>query len=99
MKMIFVSNPLEHLQKRLKAYYTLYKKGEMSEKEYLINVKPIDKAIYHWEMHLFNRYVSIETSFSMQNTQNLIKVLYPEYSLSLDGKVPRMGKQNQDCFY
>ena len=66
MKMIFVSNPLGHLQKKLKAYYMLYKKGEMSEEAYLMNVKPIDKEIDHFEMSLFGSYYSLYTSLPMR---------------------------------
>lgn len=54
--MIFVSNPLEHLQKRLKSYYQLYQKGEISEEEYLKNVKSIDREIYYLEMYILKKY-------------------------------------------
>ncbi|RLA71399.1 MAG: hypothetical protein DRG09_00300 [Epsilonproteobacteria bacterium] len=69
-KMIFVSNPLAHLQKRLEAYYQRYKKGEMSEEEYLMNVKPIDKEIYHLEMYIFKRYY-LDTSLTIHHTKTL----------------------------
>ena len=57
--MTFVLNPLTHLQKRLKVYYALYQKGEMSEKEYLMNVRPIDKEIQHYEMYLLKSYYGL----------------------------------------
>ena len=52
----YVSNPIDHLQKRLQDYYHLYQKGHMSEKEYLMNIKPIDREINHLEMDLFRSY-------------------------------------------
>ncbi len=43
-------NELQQLQKMLMKEYILYKQGLISEKEYLIRVKPIDMAIGKLEM-------------------------------------------------
>lgn len=49
----------------------LYQKGEMSEEEYLINVKPIDKEISHFEMSLFYSPFSDDT-VPMTGKQNQV---------------------------
>ncbi len=48
--MISNNTPLEVLQKQLEAYYEEYRLGEITKKEYLILVKPIDEAIGNLEM-------------------------------------------------
>ena len=45
-----IENPLMFLKKILEKNYKLYKSGKISEKEYLIRVKPIDEAIGKLEM-------------------------------------------------
>jgi len=39
------SHGLKFLYTLLEAYYTLYKEEKISEEEYLVYIKPIDKAI------------------------------------------------------
>jgi len=41
---------LQQLQKILQEHYQLYRSGKISEKEYLIRIKPIDEAIDRQEM-------------------------------------------------
>jgi hypothetical protein len=48
--MMYIDDPLRLLQKMLEENYKLYKSGEISEKEYLTRVKPIDEAIGKLEM-------------------------------------------------
>ncbi len=47
---MYIDNPLRLLQKMLEEYYGQYRAGEISEKEYLILIKPIDEAIDNLEM-------------------------------------------------
>ncbi len=47
---MFIDDPHKLLQKMLEENYKLYKSGEISEKEYLTRVKPIDEAIGELEM-------------------------------------------------
>ncbi len=44
------NNTLQQLQKMLMDEYLSYREGTISEKEYLIRIKPIDKAIDNLEM-------------------------------------------------
>ena len=48
--MATIDNPLRLLQKMLEAHYGQYRSGEITEKEYLSLVKPIDEAIGNLEM-------------------------------------------------
>ena len=48
--MATIDNPLRLLQKMLEEYYGQYRSGEISEKEYLALIKPIDQAIDNLEM-------------------------------------------------
>ena len=45
-----ISNLLQQKQKMLMKEYISYRQGLISEKEYCIRVKPIDKAISNLEM-------------------------------------------------
>ena len=47
---MYIDNPLRLLQKMLEEYYSQYRSGEITEKEYLILIKPIDEAIGNLEM-------------------------------------------------
>ena len=47
---MFNENKLMQLQKELEAQYKRYHSGEITEKEYLTIVKPIDEAIGNLEM-------------------------------------------------
>ena len=47
---MYSDNPLRLLQKMLEEYYGQYRSGEITEKEYLILIKPIDQAIDNLEM-------------------------------------------------
>ena len=47
---MYIDNPLRLLQKMLEEYYGQYRSGEITEKEYLILIKPIDEAIGNLEM-------------------------------------------------
>ena len=44
------SNVLYGYQKELEAQYRQYRSGKISEKEYLVRIKPIDMAIGELEM-------------------------------------------------
>ena len=48
--MAHIDKPLGLLQKMLEEYYGKYSSGEISEKEYLTLIKPIDEAIDNIEM-------------------------------------------------
>ncbi len=41
---------LTHLQKHMQVYYLAYKRGTLTEEEYLSRIKPIDQAIDNIEM-------------------------------------------------
>ncbi len=47
---MFNENRLRQLQRELESHYKQYASGYISEKEYLIIVKPIDEAIDNLEM-------------------------------------------------
>ena len=47
---MYSDTPLRLLQKMLEEYYSQYRSGEITEKEYLILIKPIDQAIDNLEM-------------------------------------------------
>ncbi len=47
---MYITNPLKLMQKMLEENYKQYTSGEITEKEYLARVKPIDKAIGKLEM-------------------------------------------------
>ncbi len=47
---MFITNSLKLMQKMLEESYKQYISGEITEKEYLIRVKPIDEAIGKLEM-------------------------------------------------
>ena len=42
---MYITNPLKLMQKMLEENYKQYITGEITEKEYLIRIKPIDQAI------------------------------------------------------
>lgn len=48
--MMYITNPLKLMQKMLEEYYKQYGSGEITQKEYLIRIKPIDKEIGKLEM-------------------------------------------------
>ena len=47
---MFITNPLKLMQKMLEENYRQYISGEITQKEYLVRVKPIDKEIGRLEM-------------------------------------------------
>jgi len=47
---MYITNPLKLMQKLLEVNYALYKEQEISEKEYLWRIKPIDEEITRLEM-------------------------------------------------
>jgi len=47
---MYINNPLKVMQKLLEENYKLYKEQEISEKEYLWRIKPIDEEITRLEM-------------------------------------------------
>ncbi len=47
---MYITNPLKLMQKMLEENYQQYIYGEITEKEYLIRIKPIDKEIGKLEM-------------------------------------------------
>ena len=57
-------NKLLQLRKRLMAEYLLYKHGQISQGEYCLRVKPIDKAIDECEMSTLQDILVWKESFS-----------------------------------
>ena len=47
---MFISDPLKLMQKMLEENYNQYISGEITQKEYLIRIKPIDEEIGNLEM-------------------------------------------------
>ena len=47
---VSLNTPLQIMQKMLEENYTLYRSGTISEYEYLVRIKPIDKEIGKLEM-------------------------------------------------
>ena len=47
---MYISNPLKLMQKMLEENYEQYISGEITEKEYLVRIKPIDEEIGRLEM-------------------------------------------------
>jgi hypothetical protein len=47
---MYITNPLKVMQKLLEYNYELYKEEEISQKEYLWRIKPIDAEIGRLEM-------------------------------------------------
>ena len=47
---MYITNPLKLMQKMLEENYKQYISGEITEKEYLRRIKPIDEAIDKFEM-------------------------------------------------
>ena len=48
--MMYITNPLKLMQKMLEENYKQYISGEITEKEYLHRIKPIDEEINKLEM-------------------------------------------------
>jgi len=47
---MYITNPLKLMQKMLEENYKQYISGEITEKEYLRRIKPIDEEIDKFEM-------------------------------------------------
>ena len=47
---MYILDPLKIMQKMIEENYKLYVSGEITEKEYLCRIKPIDEAIDKFEM-------------------------------------------------
>ena len=47
---MYITNPLKLMQKMLEENYKQYTSGEITEKEYLCRIKPIDEEIDKLEM-------------------------------------------------
>ena len=47
---MFITDPLQLMHNMLEENYLLYQSGKITEKEYLISVKPIDETIGKLEM-------------------------------------------------
>jgi len=47
---MYILDPLKIMQKMIEENYTLYVSGEITEKEYLCRIKPIDEEIDNIEM-------------------------------------------------
>jgi hypothetical protein len=62
--MAYIDNPLRLLQKMLEEYYSQYRSGEITEKEYLILIKPIDEAIGNLEMATLQDILALRGSSS-----------------------------------
>ncbi len=58
------TNTLRHLQKCLQIQYEYYKRGEITERQYLTRIKPIDLAIDKMELASLN-YVTLPDNFAL----------------------------------
>jgi len=56
-------NRLSALQKELMRHYRSYKKGNITEQEYLIKIRPIDLAIGELEMAILRDTLALKASF------------------------------------
>ena len=62
-----MTKPLKNLQKLLEENYRQYKLGEITEKEYIIKAKPIDKEIAKLEMIILHQYFPVSRRSSLQH--------------------------------
>ena len=61
---MYSDNPLRLLQQMLEEYYGQYRSGEITQKEYLILIKPIDQAIDNLEMATLQDIPALREAFS-----------------------------------
>ena len=61
---ISLRTPLQIMQKMLEENYKLYLSGEISQYEYLIRIKPIDKEIGKLEMSTLQDTSALKEAFS-----------------------------------
>jgi hypothetical protein len=54
-KIMYILDPLKIMQKMLDENYKLYISHQITEEEYLIRIKPIDKSIEKMEMNMMER--------------------------------------------
>ena len=60
---MFITNTLKLMQKMLEENYKQYISGEISQKEYLIRIKPIDEEIGKLEMATFQDIPALKEAF------------------------------------
>lgn len=61
--MMYITNSLKLMQKMLEENYNQYISGEITETEYLVRVKPIDKEIGKLEMSTLQDTLALKESF------------------------------------
>jgi hypothetical protein len=54
-EIMYILDPLKIMQKMLDENYKLYISHQITEEEYLIRIKPIDKSIEKMEMNMMER--------------------------------------------
>ena len=59
---MYISNPLKLMQKMLEENYEQYISGEITEKEYLVRIKPIDEEIGRREMSTLQDTLALKVS-------------------------------------
>jgi hypothetical protein len=62
-----MTKPLKNLQKMLEENYGQYKSGQITAKEYLIKVNPIDREIANLEMIILHQYFPVSGISSLQH--------------------------------
>lgn len=67
---MFIANPLKLMQKMLEENYMQYTSGEITQKEYLIRIKPIDKEIQKLELAILQDSLVLKES-SLQHVLKL----------------------------
>lgn len=64
---MYINNPLKLMQKILKENYQQYIYGEITEKEYLYRIKPIDEEIGKLEMATLQDTPALKESFLLHS--------------------------------
>ena len=67
---MFITNPLKLMQKMLEENYKQYISSEITEKEYLIRIKPIDEEIDKLEMSTLQDTLVLKAAF-LQHTPKI----------------------------
>ncbi len=65
--MMFITNPLKLMQKMLDENYKQYISGEITQKEYITRIKPIDKEIDKFEMSTLQDTPALKESFLLHS--------------------------------
>ena len=64
---MFISDPLKLMQKMLEENYNQYISGEITQKEYLIRIKPIDEEIGKLEMSTLQDIPALKEAFLLSS--------------------------------